>query len=203
MAGLGRTRGHRRQHRCGDYLGLSIGSLYAVSAAGIVVVYTTTGTFNFAHGGIGVLSAFLYWELVDNRDGFGLPNWLGLLIVVLLVAPLIGVALDVVLMRQLRTAPLVVQLMVTVGLMVFFLTFTGLVWKADQIRSVSFFWPGEGFNIGDFRVTYHRFAMIIIAAIIAIVLRLLLFRTRIGVAMRAVVDNRELTALNGARPGVR
>ena len=182
--------------------GLSIGSLYAVSAAGIVVVYTTTGTFNFAHGGIGVLSAFLYWELVDNRDGFGLPNWLGLLIVVLLVAPLIGVALDVVLMRQLRTAPLVVQLMVTVGLMVFFLTFTGLVWKADQIRSVSFFWPGEGFNIGDFRVTYHRFAMIIIAAVIAIVLRLLLFRTRIGVAMRAVVDNRELTALNGARPGV-
>ncbi|MDH4168966.1 MAG: ABC transporter permease [Acidimicrobiia bacterium] len=181
-------------------VGVSIGSLYAVSAAGLVVVYTTTGVFNFAHGGIGVFSAFVYWELVENTDGPGLPNWLGLVVVVLLVAPLLGVGLDILIMRRLRTAPLVVQLMVTVGLMVFFLTLTGQIWEANRARSVSFFWPGEGFDIGDFRVTWHRFAMIVIALVIAVFLRMLLFQTRIGVAMRAVVDNRELTALNGARP---
>lgn len=183
-------------------IGLAVGSLYAVSAAGLVVVYTTTGTFNFAHGGIGVFSAFVYWELVENRDGFGLPNWLGLLLVVFVIAPLLGILIDVLLMRRVRTLPLVVQLMVTVGLMVFLLTLTGQIWQADKIRRVEYFWVGEGFSIGTYNVLWHRFAMIVIAAVIAILLRLLLFRTRIGVAMRAVVDNRELTALNGARPGV-
>ncbi len=180
--------------------GLSVGSLYALSATGLVVVYNTTGTFNFAHGGIGVFSAFAYWELVENRDGLGLPSWLGLLVVVLVLAPAIGALLDVVLMRRLRTAPLVLQLMVTVGLMVFLLTLTAQIWKADRGRSVGFFWEGQGFDVGDFRVTWHRFAMIIIALAIATGLRILLFRTRIGVAMRAVVDSRDLTSLTGAPP---
>ena len=182
-------------------VGLTIGALYALSATGLVVVYTTTGTFNFAHGGIGVLSAFVYWEIVENRTGPELPQWLGLLLVVLVVAPALGVAIDVILMRRLRDAPLVVQLMVTVGLMVFLLTLTGQIWQADKIRSVGFFWEGEGFSIGEQKVAWHRFANLVIAAIIAVLLRLLLYRTRIGVAMRAVVDNRDLTALNGARPG--
>ena len=182
-------------------VGLTIGALYALSATGLVVVYTTTGTFNFAHGGIGVFSAFVYWELVENRDGAELPQWLGLLIVVLFVAPALGIAIDLILMRRLRAAPLVVQLMVTVGLMVFLLTLTGQIWQADKIRSVSFFWEGEGFSIGEQKVAWHRFANLVIAAIIAVLLRILLFRTRMGVAMRAVVDNRDLTALNGARPG--
>ncbi len=182
--------------------GLSVGSLYAISATGLVVVYTTTGTFNFAHGGIGVFSAFLYWELAENKDGIGLPRLFALILVVLVVAPAIGVFLDLILMRRLRTADLVVQLMVTVGLMVFLLTLTGQLWQADQARSVGFFWEGQGFFIGEFKVTWHRYMVIVVAAAIALLLRLLLYRTRIGVAMRAVVDNRELTALNGARPGM-
>lgn len=182
--------------------GLSVGSLYAISATGMVVVYTTTGTFNFAHGGIGVFSAFLYWELVEKQDGLALPNWLGLIVVVLVAAPAIGVILDVVLMRRLRFAPMVIQLMVTVGLMVFMLTLTGQLWHGDTPRRIEPFWRGDGFFIGEFRVTWHRFLVIAVAGLIAVFLRVLLFRTRIGVAMRAVVDNRELTALNGARPGV-
>jgi branched-chain amino acid transport system permease protein len=183
-------------------VGLTTGSLYALSATGLVVVYTTTGMFNFAHGGIGVFCAFVYWEIVENRSGPGLPAVLGLVLVVGFLAPAIGIAIDLILMRRLRAAPLVVQLMVTVGLMVFLLTLTGQIWQADKIRSVGFFWAGEGFSIGEQKVAWHRFATLVIAAIIAIFLRILLFRTRLGVAMRAVVDNRELTALNGARPGV-
>lgn len=184
-------------------VGLATGSLYALSATGLVVVYTTTGMFNFAHGGIGVFSAFVYWEIVENADGLNLPQWLGLLIVVLGVAPLLGVVIDLVLMRRLRTAPLVVQLMVTVGLMVFLLTLANQIWQADQIRGVApLIDRSNGFNIGVSRVPWYRFANLIIAAAIAVFLRILLFRTRTGVAMRAVVDNRDLTSLTGARPGL-
>ena len=184
-------------------VGLATGSLYALSATGLVVVYTTTGMFNFAHGGIGVFSAFVYWEIVENSDGLNLPQWLGLVIVVLGVAPLLGVIIDLVLMRRLQSAPLVVQLMVTVGLMVFLLTLANQIWQADQIRGVTpLIDRSNGFNIGVSRVPWYRFANLIIAAAIAVFLRILLFRTRTGVAMRAVVDNRDLTSLTGARPGL-
>jgi len=183
-------------------VGLSVGALYALSATGLVVVYTTTGTFNFAHGGIGVLSAFAYWELVENRSGLELPALIGLPLVVLVLAPMLGVIIDLVLMRRVRSAPLVVQLMVTVGLMVFLLTLTGQIWQADKIRRIPHYWDGETFSVLGTNVLWHRFAVIATAGLIALVLRIFLFRTRIGVAMRAVVDNRELTALNGARPGV-
>ena len=51
-------------------------------------------------------------------------------------------------------------------------------------------------------LTWHRFITIMVAVALAIGLRILLFRTRIGIAMRAVVDNRELAALGGARSSV-
>ncbi len=54
-------------------IGISIGSVYAVSASGLVVTYTTTGIFNFAHGAIGCFLAFVYWELRVNRHWAAIP----------------------------------------------------------------------------------------------------------------------------------
>ena len=181
-------------------VGLANGALYAISAAGLVVVYTTTGVFNFGHGAIGVLAAFLYWELTVEQ---GWPNLGALIIVVLVIAPLIGIVLDMVLMRRLRTAPLVVQLMVTVGLMVFLLSLVGQIWAQDQSRRVpKLFGDNAGFDLFGVQVLWHRFLVIVVAIVVAIVLRLLLYQTRLGVAMRAVVDNRDLAALTGARSEV-
>jgi branched-chain amino acid transport system permease protein len=178
--------------------GLAVGSLYAMAATGLVVVYSTTGVFNFAQGAIGVFSAFLFWELHENR---GWPTALALFVVILVVAPLTGVVLDTVLMRRLRTAPLVVQLMVTVGLMVFFLVMVGQVWSAEEARRIAhLFGSANGFTIGPVTILWHRVLVIAVAAVIALGLRILLYQSRLGVAMRAVVDNRDLASLNGAAP---
>ena len=48
-------------------LGIITGAIYAVAASGLVVTYTTSGIFNFAHGAIGMMAAFIYWELRVNR----------------------------------------------------------------------------------------------------------------------------------------
>ena len=48
--------------------GLALGGIYATSALGLVVTYTTTGIFNFAHGAIGCFCAFLYWDLRVQRN---------------------------------------------------------------------------------------------------------------------------------------
>jgi branched-chain amino acid transport system permease protein len=178
--------------------GLAIGALYALYATGLVVVYNTTGIFNFSQAAIGAFCAFLYWELRVNRDW---PAPIALFVVICLVAPTIGVVLDRLIMRRLEGAPLVIQLMVTVGVMYFLLTVTGQIWQQDKPRKLVAFFGTDGVDIGPSRVTYHRLIVLAVSILVAVVLRIL-FRSRIGVAMRAVVDNRNLAALTGARPDV-
>lgn len=182
------------------YIGLFLGALWAMYATGLVVVYTTTGVFNFAQGAIGVFSAFLYWELHVNR---GWHSILALFVVVGMFAPALGVLLDIVIMRRLRTASLVVQLMVTVAIMVLLLSVVGDIWEADTPRRVPYLFGIEnGIDLGPSQLPWHRLIVFLVAVVIAVAMRFLLRRTRIGTAMRAVVDNRELAALNGARPNV-
>lgn len=181
-------------------VGAALGGIYAITAGGLVLTYATTGVFNFAHGAIGAFLAFLYWELRVNHDW---PTPVALVAVLLVVAPLLGLLLDVVLMRRLRHAPLVVQLMVTVGLMLAFMGITTTVWKPLTPRSTPAFFEGSaGVQIGEVTATWHRIITVALAAGIALGLRAFLYRTRLGISMRAVVDNRNLAALNGARPSL-
>jgi len=181
-------------------VGLSLGGIYAISAGGLVVTYSTTGIFNFAHGAIGCFLAFVYWELRVNR---GWPAPLALFVVIFVLAPLIGVVLDVALMRRLRNASLVVQLMVTVGLMLAIMGLTLTMWQPNTGRSLPHFFEGtRGVHVGGVVATWHRIITVALALGIALLLRFLLYRTRLGIAMRAVVDNRPLAALTGARPGL-
>lgn len=183
-------------------VGIALGGIYAITALGLVVTYSTTGIFNFAHGAIGAFLAFSYWELRVNQD-WAAP--FALFAVIFIEAPLIGVLLDVLLMRRLRRAQLVVQLMVTVGLMLAFMGLTVLKWKPNVVGGRAlppFFESSSGVRIGDITATWHRIITVIIALGIAFALRQLLYRTRTGIAMRAVVDNRALAGLNGAQPNV-
>lgn len=180
-------------------VGLSLGGIYAISAGGLVVTYSTTGIFNFAHGAIGCFLAFVYWELRVNRHW---PAPLALVLVIFVLAPAIGVLLDVGLMRRLRNASLVVQLMVTVGLMLTIMGLTLTIWQPNTGRSLPHFFEGtRGVHVGGVVATWHRIITVALALAIALLLRFLLYRTRLGIAMRAVVDNRPLAALTGARPG--
>ena len=183
-------------------VGISLGGIYAISALGLVVTYSTTGIFNFAHGAIGAFLAFAYWELRVNRHW---PAPFALIAVIFVLAPLLGLALDKLLMRRLRNATLVVQLMVTVGLMLSFMGITLTLWKPNKVGGRSlphFFDSSQGVSIGEITATWHRIITVGVALLVAVVLRAVLYRTRTGIAMRAVVDNRSLAGLNGVRPNV-
>ena len=179
-------------------VGVTIGSIYAVAASGLVVSYTTSGVFNFAQGAIGMFMAFVYWELKVNQ---GVPTLIALLLTVLVAAPLFGAGIERLLMRRLSNAPLVAQLVVTIGLMLALIGLAAFIWNPSEPRSIGTFFGSEGFNIGETFLPYYRLITIVAGIVIAIVLRFVLYRTRLGVAMRAVVDNRDLAALNGGRPG--
>ena len=178
-------------------VGVVTGAIYAVAAAGLVVTYTTSGIFNFAHGAIGMYAAFLYWELRVNQAW---PAPLALFVVLFVVCPLLGTVIERTLMRRLYSAPMSVSLVVTLALLVILLGFGIQLWSPQEARRLPEFFAGSDIQLAGVRVKYHELITLGLAVAIALFLRFLMFHTRTGVTMRAVVDNRDLAGLNGVLP---
>lgn len=176
-------------------LGLVTGAIYAVAASGLVLTYTTTGVFNFAHGAVGMVAVYAYWELREHR---GLPTVIALLLVLFVLAPTMG-ALTELIMRRFHGADAGTLLVVTIGITVFLI---GLVQRAfgPETRNLNPLISAEGWRVAGIVVSWDQWATIAVAIGVAAALRFLLFSTRLGTAMRAVVDNPTLAGLNGARP---
>ena len=177
--------------------GLCTAGIFAIAASGLVLTYTTTGIFNFAHGAVGMLGAFTYWQL---HIEWGLPEAVAVALVLLVVAPLFGAALEAGIMRRLVGTADATQFVVTVSLLVAALGLGQWLWRPDESHPLDRFWEGNVVSIGGLNVTWHSVFALLVAAVVAGALRLLLFHTRPGITMRAVVDDRTLTMLNGARP---
>jgi branched-chain amino acid transport system permease protein len=177
-------------------IGIVTGSIYAIAASGLVLTYTTSGIFNFAHGGIGMFMAFTYWELRFHHNW---PAPLAIFMVVCVFAPIMGALIERVLMRNLGGRATGTSLVVTIGLMVMLMGLAQGIWPPESRHFPEFF-EGHGFRVGGIFVTAHQVVTILVAAISAVVFWYLLNRTRLGTAMRAVVDDRNLAALNGASP---
>src|SRR3954447_9081323 len=180
-------------------IGVSVSAIYAVCATGLVVTYVTSGVFNFAHGAIGMFLAFTYWELSVNR---GWPVPIALAVTLLVIAPAIGVALDVLVMRRLvQGASVATKLVVTLALLVAFQGAAVGIWGI-KLRTLPELFPGHEYSVFSLVITWHQTVTVIAAAAVAFGLRVLFTRTRLGVAMRAVVDNPELCTIKGISPNV-
>ena len=99
-------------------IGLATGAIYSIASAGLVVTYTTSGIFNFAHGAIGMFSAFVYWQLRwDEGWGGQWPAPIALLFVLFVVAPVVGVLLQILVMRGLEGTSETTKLVIPIAVM--------------------------------------------------------------------------------------
>jgi branched-chain amino acid transport system permease protein len=178
-------------------LGVVYGAVYAVAASGLVVTYSTSGVFNFAHGAVGMVAAFTYWQLTQS---WSLPVPLALVLVLLVLAPLMGILIELVLMRRLFGATTERSLMVTLGLLVILLGVAGKIWGGTTERTLPFFFDPHTVDIAGVYLSVHYIVTVGVAVAVAVGLALLLRATRIGVAMRAVVDDPDLVAMAGQSP---
>src|SRR4029079_8616436 len=115
-----------------------------------------------------------------------------------------GVVLDRLLMRRLARAPLTTQLIATVGLLALLLGLATTIWNPDRpcpLAGIGTTFHGGGIRIEGVLLSWHRITIIGVALALALILRFLLYSTRLGVSMRAVVDDEELAAMHGVRPG--
>lgn len=178
--------------------GLAIGAIYAIAATGLVVTYTTSGVFNFAHGATGMLLAYLYWQFRFNMH-WAAPA--ALVLILLIIAPLYGILLERWLIRPLDPSDTGLTLIITVALMVASLGLAYTAWPSNVNRTITaFFGPSAFVSMLGNRIPYQELISIGLAISVAVGLRFLFFRTRVGVAMRGVVDDRPLMALTGGYP---
>ena len=177
--------------------GVVTAALYAVAASGLVLTYTTSGIFNFAHGAFGMFAAFAYWQV---RQEWGLPAPVALLLVLGIGAPIFGALVERVVLRGLRGVSEVIRLIVSVSLL--FGVYQGaiVVFPPGVGRRMPGFFDGKSIDLGVVNLTWHDAITVIAAVVTAAALRVFLFRTRAGVTMRGVVDDPDLLRLTGGRP---
>ena len=178
--------------------GVVTGAIYAVTATGLVVTYSTTGVFNFAQGAMGMVLAFLFWQL---WQGWNLPVLLALALTLLVFAPLLGAVVERTMMRNLHGASVGVSLVVTIGLLLLLYGVANAIWDQTVPRTLPEFFQNDQVTVAGVNITVEQLITVGVAVVAAVGLRLLYRRTRVGVAMRAVVDDPELSQLTGASSG--
>ncbi|MFI1976929.1 ABC transporter permease subunit [Streptomyces wedmorensis] len=188
--------------------GLVSGALYALLATGLVLSYSASGVFNFAHGSTAYLCALAYYEL---HSGFGWPAVPTALLLVCVVAPGLGGVLDRLMFRKLAGVGQTAQIVATIGLLVA-LPAAGR-WTVELLERAGapvlpaenqFGLPGVGPSpavswqpIDGVGVDSDQLITWITTAVAAAGLWALMRHTHLGLRLRAAVDDRTLTELRG------
>ncbi|WP_404189036.1 ABC transporter permease subunit [Streptomyces tauricus] len=188
--------------------GLVSGALYALLATGLVLSYSASGLFNFAHGATAYLCALAFYEL---HSGFGWPAVPTAVLLVCVLAPALGWGLDRLMFRKLARVGETAQIVATIGLLVA-LPALGL-WTvellADAGASVEpaenqFGLPGVGPSpakswqpVDGVGVDSDQLIIWAATAVVALGLWVLMRHTPLGLKLRAAVDNRSLVELRG------
>jgi ABC-type branched-subunit amino acid transport system ATPase component/branched-subunit amino acid ABC-type transport system permease component len=177
--------------------GLTTGSIFALAAVGLVLTYKTSGIFNFAHGALASASAFLFYFLHVQR---GLAWPLAAAVCVGAGGPVMGFALERI-ARRLAAATLTMKVLGTVGILLAVQGSLELMYPPGPYRAVPQFLPvNSSFHIAGTPVEAYRLIIFAIAFIAVVALTVFLRRSRMGLAMRAVVDDPQLLDVAGTSP---
>ena len=173
--------------------GLGVGAVYALSGVGIVVLYRSSGVLNFAFGALGAIGAYVAWSALEREWPLALAAAAAVVTSVAL-----SLAYGRLLAPRLAERDPTVRSIGTLGLALVVLGFTEWFWGEQPRRLVL---PTDAFAIEftDVRLTYTRVLGLAAAVTMMAAVGLLLARTRIGLAMRALADQRGLSAILGIR----
>ncbi|MCL6440968.1 MAG: branched-chain amino acid ABC transporter permease, partial [Thermoleophilum sp.] len=160
--------------------GIADGSLYAALALALVLIFRTTGVVNFAQGEMAMVSTFVAWSLLEA----GLP--LGAAIAVALAfAFVFGMALERIVIRPVEGRGPLTLAIVTLGLYILLNSAAGWIWGFNNRGFPSVF-PSDSLSVGGVDIAVESLGIVVVLLVVVAALFLLLERTRIGLALRAV-----------------
>jgi branched-chain amino acid transport system permease protein len=183
--------------------GLVLGSIYAISALGLVLTYTASRVFNFAHGAIAYFVAvFYYW--LHTRHGWSVPA--AAFVSIGVVSPLLGLFLWAALFRRLAHTPPVVRFVSTVGLWVALPALVKVIfpWTRSEIFEPEGLIEGEPrvFDVFGVAINANQLVVLIGAAVVAVGLTVLIRYTALGLSIRATVDSPRVAGIAGVNTSV-
>ena len=177
-------------------LGLGAGGLYALGAQGIILVYRGSGVLNFAQGALGMVVAYVFY---DMRDVWGW-DWRLSLVAALAIAAVMGALVHLAIMRPLRRASLLSRMIATLGLLLFFRELALRHWTSS-VRVVASNLPRDVVRpLPDTPIGVDRIILFVAAVVSTGLLSWFYSRNRFGLASTAVAENQEATAALGWSP---
>lgn len=190
-------------------LGIPYGCVFSLVAVGLVLTYKTAGVFNLAFGAQAFMSAAVFYDVRIRHEWPVIP---AAVFAILIVAPLFGILLNVFLFRHLRTAPPVVRLVVSLGLLVAVPQMV-MIWLGPvQSYGVKGLWSSDWtlglwgnattddntlYRWGDYVIDGRQAAILVSTSVVVVGLTAMFRWTSIGLKMRAVVESPRLSELSG------
>lgn len=194
---------------------IALGSIYSIMALSFVIIFKGTQVLNFAAGAISMAGALFMSILIADRgfpflpftnplapaDGetAGVALWLVHLMIALMLAALMGLVIERIAIRPMVGQPLFAMAVITLGLEIAIRPFN-LDATAISGRSVGVPWGTESWEIGG-AIFPKSYLAAVIAAAIAFIAVFFFYRSRFGVAMRAVAFDQEAAMAQGINVG--
>jgi branched-chain amino acid transport system permease protein len=173
--------------------GISLGSIYALIALGYTMVYGIIKLINFAHGDIFMVGAFVGFYAVTS---FGLP-FIPALMLAMIVCAIFGITIERIAYKPLRNATRIAALITAIGVSLFIEYGTVYLRGAQPVAYPGGLLPSKGLEIFGAYISIQTILIFVIAVILMILLQLIVHRTKIGKAMRAVSYDADAARLMG------
>lgn len=173
--------------------GLGVGAVYALSGVGLVVLYRASGVLNFAFGAIGAVGAHVAWSALEAEWPQAVA-WAA----ALLTSMALSLAYGRLLAPRLVERDATIRSIATLGLALILMAFVEWYW-GEQPRRLVLPTDLQAIEFGEVRLTGTRILSLVMALLMMAGVGLLLARTRIGLMMRALANDRPLSALLGVQ----
>jgi branched-chain amino acid transport system permease protein len=181
--------------------GLTLGAVYAMVALGYTMVYGIIQLINFAHGEVVMIGAMVAFSVIGAllAADTGLPAWMvvfagGAAAIPVCIA--VSYTMERVAYRPLRRAPRLAPLITAIGISIILQHLAMMVWSRNPLAFPQIL-ENRVFNVAGATVTTVQLAVWIIAIVMMGALTLMIYRTRLGIAMRATSQNPQVAGLMG------
>jgi branched-chain amino acid transport system permease protein len=184
-------------------IGIGAGSIYALMAIAMVLVWRSTRVINFAQAGMALLSTYIGFELVQKTGNF----WIALPLAMILGA-LFSALVEILLIRTLikhsTSGPIagIVPIIATLGLLGFIRACIGMIWGNQDIQ-IQPPLSKVGFKIGEETISLSPMNLLVLLTVLGMVLVLgfIFQKTSLGLSLRASAYSPEIAQLAGIRVG--
>lgn len=168
------------------------GSIYAFAAFGIILIYRTSFTTNFAQGVIGMFSTFVVAKFMIE---FGANIWVGTLVGIV-SAILMGIVIDLIIMRNSKKVSVVGKQIITLGILMIITGLTPIVFGVYPFTLPRFIPSGFAEILGA-TISYNALFNIFLTVVVMLVMLYVLMKTKVGLAIRATASNESTARLMG------